>query len=191
MSDSDDELPSPPPRTATDESSSDDSSEDESLQPQRDDPQPSNALTLSIGDAVYDEETRQAGVVEDIFVDSSVEINWKGRESSSRATASSATTNRRAFSRAAKKGPGSYKSRRSFSSTHAKDLALRFRAAAIRREPRAPVATTTFAAAAPAAPAEGVGAGVRKLFQVSGYHDGRVTKVLKSGGAEIMWEDGE
>ena len=190
MSDSDDELPSSPPRTATDESSSDDSSEDESLQPRRGDPQPSDALTISIGDAVYDEETRHAGVVEDVFPDGSVEINWKGRESSSRATASSATTNRRAFSRAAKKGPGSYKSRRSFSSTHAKDLALRFRAAAIRREPRAPVATTTFAVAAPAAPAEGVGAGVRKLFQKSGYHDGRVTKVLESG-AEIMWDDGE
>ena len=140
---------------------------------------------------MYDEETRHAGVVEDIFPDGKVEINWKGRESSSRATASSATTNRRAFSRAAKKGPGSYKSRRSFSSTHTKDLALRFRAAAIRREPRAPVATTTFAVAAPAAPAEGVGAGVRKLFQKSGYHDGRVTKVLESGDAEIMWYDGE
>ena len=190
-SDDDDELPSSPPRTATDESSSDDSSDDDSSSPRRDDPQPSGALTISIGDAVYDEETRHAGVVEDIFPDETVEINWKGRESSSRATASSATTNRRAFSRAAKKGPGSYKSRRSFSSTHAKDLALRFRAAAIRREPRAPVATTTFAAAAPAAPAEGVGAGVRKLFSVSGYHDGKVTKVLKSGGAEITWEDGE
>ena len=191
MSDSDsDELPSSPPRDeSSDESSEDESSDDDSSSPRRDDPQPSEAPTISIGDAVYDEETRHAGVVEDIFPDGSAEINWKGRESSSRATASSATTNRRAFSRAAKKGPGSYKSRRSFSSTHAKDLALRFRAAAIRREPRAPVATTTFAAA-PAAPAEGVGAGVRKLFQKSGYHDGRVTRVLESG-AEIKWDDGE
>ena len=174
-------------------SSSDDSSSEEEEQPSppRREFQPSDARTISIGDAVYDDETEHEGIVEDVFEDGSVEINWKGRESSSRATASSATTNRRAFSRAAKKGPGSYKSRRSFSSTHAKDLALRFRAAAIRREPRAPAAMTTFAAAAPAAPAEGVGAGVRKLFSVSGYHDGRVTKVLESGGAEIMWEDGE
>ena len=191
MSDSDsDELPSSPPRDeSSDESSEDESSDDDSSSPRRDDPQPSDAPTISIGDAVYDDETEHEGIVEDVFEDGSVEINWKGRESSSRATASNATTNRRAFSRAAKKGPGSYKSRRSFSSTHTKDLALRFRAAAIRREPHAPAAPTF--AAAPAAPAEGVGAGVRKLFQKSGYHDGRVTKELESGGAEIMWEDGE